>query len=466
MKEKKVKLGLGIGALAIVVIAGILVYSLLSSPEAKLASALQQMVEEDVIQTESDFNLALDIDADPELLGIYTDEDQASMDLVMDMMQNIHGTSSVIIDNENKVMEIGSSFGITGDVQGEEIDLQIPFHLYFDEEQNEMGIDLDPYAAFLPEVIDLIAYNVVPNIPDAEESLAMYTNGEDVSDFLANELSSLVVPVIEEGFTGKKLTEPMDFDESLFYDNEEDGKALNIFILEHMFDYLNEHSEDDVVTEENGWIVVNVGEDLLLDAFIYGLEEVEKDSEAKEVYEGFYEGEVATHIEELNDAKEDLENLSFSIEASFLIEQGRIVESKSTMSLSMSQDGVSISLTGDTSSTYSYGDDVEFAFYNAEREELTEADMENIAFELQSVFETYLLENMDYDYYDEDYYEEDFFDYELTDEELEFLEAIENQEVTHEDLGLSEEDMYYMVLEYEFSGFVAEGTSDLYLPED
>jgi hypothetical protein len=196
------------------------------------------------------------------------------------------------------------------------------------------------------------------------------------------------------------------------------------------------------------------------------LEEVEKDSEAKEVYEDFYKEEVATHIEELSDAKDDLDNLSFSIEASFLIEQDRIVESKSTMSLSLSEDGVSISLTGDTSSTYSYGDDAEFAFYNADREELTEADMENIAFELQSVFETYLMENMDYGYYEEDYYEDDFFDYELTDEELEFVEAIENQEITHEDVGLSEEDMYYLVLEYELSGFVSEGTSDLYLPED
>jgi hypothetical protein len=76
------------------------------------------------------------------------------------------------------------------------------------------------------------------------------------------------------------------------------------------------------------------------------------------------------------------------------------------------------------------------------------------------------MENMDYGYYEEDYYEDDFFDYELTDEELEFIEAIENQEITHEDVGLSEEDMYYLVLEYEFSGFVSEGTSDLYLPED
>lgn len=71
--------------------------------------------------------------------------------------------------------------------------------------------------------------------------------------------------------------------------------------------------------------------------------------------------------------------------------------------------------------------------------------------------------------WDEDYeldwdYDE-YYEYELTEEELELIESIESQSVSHEDFDITEEEMYYWVLDLEIEGFVEFGTADYYFPE-
>ncbi|UTR14822.1 hypothetical protein MM221_20125 [Salipaludibacillus sp. LMS25] len=457
MKEKKVKLGLGIGALAIVVIAGILVYSLLSSPEAKLANAFQEMMEEEVIQQDSQFSMSIEVDESFDNLGL-TAEDEEAAEFLLDILNNIKGTSSIVMDKEKSIVEMSAALGVVGDIQGEEIDFQIPFSFYTDEANDKMAIDLDPYVEFLPSLVDTFAYDIVPNVPQAEDSVSMITSGENVSDLIANDFDEYVMPFVKETFTNKKLVS--DYKNEAY--NEEDLNDVHRFVVEELFNYLDEHSKEDVISQDGNWVTVKMDNNLLVDSLVHVLNKVHKDEEIADKFEnvvGESTDSFITYLEDLNDFLDE-QDMTVQIKSRYLIEKDRIVKSEDDILINAQIEETNLKVNLDITNEYSYGDDVEFTFYNAEREELTEADMENIAFELQSVIETYMMENIDFGY------DEEVVEHEPTQEEQEFYEALENQELTHEDLGLTEEDMYSMVLDCELSGFVAEGTSDLYYPED
>ncbi|PYZ92171.1 hypothetical protein CR194_15115 [Salipaludibacillus keqinensis] len=461
MKEKKVKLGIGISALLVVLIGGILFYSFISSPEVKLARAFESLSQEDQAQVTSTMDMSIDLDMSASELGMYGEE-EIFFDMMQSMLDNISGTSTVVWDNENKVVEMNATYGISGDIQGEDIHLQVPFSLYLDENGDEVAFDLEPYVDFTSEAIDVISYNVLPNIPELQEDLELLAEGEDVGDFLSTELNQLVVPIIEDTLRGKKYSEPLDIDENIFREDE-DERYLLTFILENMLEYMKEHNEEDIVTEDDNWITVSLEEEMFFDSLLYALREVEKDEEAKKTFEETYEEDIETTISDLEEARDDLEDVSLSLTASFLVKQNTIHESQMDFTLTFEEDGQNVNVAGTVTSEYSYGEEADFLFYGQDREEITEEELDQMGYEIEMTVDNYMMENYQYE---DEYMYEDEYEVELTEEEQELIEAIEAEEVTHDDFALTPEEMYYWVIDLEMQGLVEQGTSDLYMPSN
>ncbi|MDE5415271.1 hypothetical protein [Alkalihalobacterium chitinilyticum] len=455
MESKGTKIGIGIGSLLILIIGGILFYSFSSSPEVKLARAIINLSEEDKVQVTSGMNMSVDVDWNAHELGLYGEE-EIFFEIMQSLLKNISGTSSMIWDSENKVMEMNATYGISGDIQGETIDLQMPFSLYIDENNDEIAFDLDPYVNFTSDIIDIISYNILPNIPDLQEELAYFTDGQDIGEFVSTELNTFIVPIIEDAIRGKKYTEPLDIDGKMF--REDDERYLYTFVFEKMLEYMKDNSEEEIVTEEDNWISLSLEEELLFDSLIYAMKEVEKDEEAKAAYEESGEQDIETTIRDLEDTSKDLEDVSLLLTGSFLVEKNIIKESKFDFSLTFEEDGQKINMSGTVNSEYVYGVDTEFSFYGKDRQAITEAELDDIGYQIELALEDYMMElmadNFDYEH-----------DFELTDEEKELIAALEASEVTHTDFGMTSEEMYQWVLALELEGLVKSGTSDLYMPD-
>ncbi|GAE31056.1 hypothetical protein [Halalkalibacter hemicellulosilyticus] len=488
MRENKAKfgLGIGIGVIAIFLIGGLIVYSFLSSPEVKLANGLQNLLNEDRVQVESEFDLSYDFDFDELLNDPYMSEmDEFAFNLVEDLFNSLSGTSSIIYDKELDVMELSGTYGISGDISGEDISLHIPISMYFSGEEDVMAIDLDPYAQFIPDAIDVISYNILPNIEEVQEELELITDGEDVGDFFSRELNDLLQPTIDSLLTGKQFSDTLDLDrDRLFTQLEDNERYVLEFVFEKMIEYLDEHNEEELITEEDGWIYVNLDDQLLLQSILYAFEEAKEDEDTLAALEEELDTSIDTAISNIEEFQEDISEMTFDFNIGFLIERGQIVQSITTSTFSFEEDGVSFTGSSTVNSDYLYGDQAAFSFYDAERDELSEADMEQYFYDLEMQIES-RLEDIYADLYADMYYFEDEFDwdaewdedyeldwdydeyyeYELTEEELELIESIESQSVSHEDFDITEEEMYYWVLDLEIEGFVEFGTADYYFPE-
>ncbi|MCK0472395.1 hypothetical protein [Halalkalibacter sp. APA_J-10(15)] len=492
MRENKAKFGLGIGisVIAIFLIGGLIVYSFLSSPEVKLANGLQNLLNEDRVQVESEFDLSYDFDFDELLNDPYMSEmDDFAFNLIEDLFNSLSGTSSIIYDKELDVMEVSGTYGISGDISGEDISLHIPISMYFSGEEDVIAIDLDPYAQFIPEAIDVISYNILPNIEEAQEELDLITGGEDIGDFFSREANNLLEPMIDSLFTSKQFSDSLDLDrDRLFTQLEDNERYVLEFVFEKMIEYFDEHNEEELITEEDGWIYVNLDAQLLLQSILYAFEEAKENEETLEALEEELEVPIDTAISNTEEFQEDISEMTFDFNIGFLIERGQIVKSITTSTFSFEEDGISFTGSSTVNSEFIYGEQAAFSFYDAERDELSESDIDQYLFDLEMQVESLLdeiyadlFEDMYYDEefdweaewdedyeldwdYDESYYDE-YYDYELTEEELELIESIESQSVSHEDFDISEEEMYYWVLDLEIEGFVEFGTADYYYPE-
>ncbi|UJW56926.1 hypothetical protein HXZ66_05590 [Bacillus sp. A116_S68] len=488
----KGKFILSIVGLAVIIVGGVYLYSLLSSPEAKLAKAFENLLEEDVVQIDSEFSVAYDFDFTAEDMDIYGEE-AIYFDIFKDIMENITGTSSVILDTENKVMEAGVNYGVSGDIQGSPISLQIPLKFYMDQGAEEIAWDLDPYVGFTEDAVNTAAHHIIPHIPEAKETLALLNDGTYSAEWATEEFTDVITPIAEEILGGKKITETFDTQESIF-DSEisDDVTELGSFIAISMFDYLNAEQES-FLTEEDDWIYLSSDINTFYDALIYSLKEVKNDDDMLRVYDDIlyhYSNEKIDDIkekltediegmeEELDDIKEGL-NGDFTF--GFNIKGGVITsitqEAEVQVNPSVFDEGdpmlddVTMSATMSMTSQLVYGDDAEFTFYGQDREEFDEAKAQSI---IENHVALYMMEN--YEAFEGIMTPDDtpaspdqngdtsYQDYELTDDDLALFAAIEDGEVTAEDVGMDETEFYLEVLALEAEGLVAPGTADQYLP--
>lgn len=447
------KLWMSLGVIAVVIGVGFFVYSVINnSPEMKLAKALDRLLEAEKIQIETEQKGTLDFEISPEELGLAYDE-EVYLDIFQDLLQNFEATSSTIYDKEEKVLEVDGSFGISGDVQGENITLHFPISVYLDEKENEWAVDLDPYVQFVPELIDVLAYNVVPNVPEIEQELALIVDG-DLSDWISKEAGAIINPILEGSMKEKKYTFDNKLPASLFEMTEfesESWEYVEQFFVDKMLDYYKEHAEEGFITEEDGWIYLDLDQLLFYESLIYALEEVEADENAKEALEK-YDVNVKDAIEVFDEVIDEYKDTETSAKLGFFIEKGILKQMTAEVTSSFEEDGATISSTSTSTSTFKYNEDVEYRFYGKDRDIITDDDIEQMMYDIEMDFESAIAQLQ------QDYYEE-----ELSEEDLALLAAIEAQEVSHEDFGFTEVEMYFWVLDLELAGLVEPGTSDLYL---
>ncbi|UTR13830.1 hypothetical protein MM221_14590 [Salipaludibacillus sp. LMS25] len=487
----KGKFVLSILVLGIVMAGGVFAYSLTTSPEAKLAKAFENLLEEEVIQTDSEFSIAYDFDLTAEDIHLHGEE-AVYLDIFKDVMENITGTSSFIIDRENKVIEAGVNYGVSGDIQGSPISLQIPFKFYMDEEAEEIAFDLDPYVDFSEDFIETAAHHIIPHIPEAEETLALLNDGTYSAEWAVEEFTDVITPIAEDMFSGKKITHPLDMQNPIFESEvSEETAELSSFMFMAMFDYLSAEDES-FLTEEDGWIYLSSDLGTFYDALIYSLKEVKNDDDMLSLYDdviNYYSNEkiddikekLAEDIEGMEEELDDIkEGLSGNFTVGFNIKDGVITsithEAEFQMNSSVFDedpmlDDFSVSGTMSTTTNLVYGEDAEFSFYGQDREEFDEEEVQSL---IEKHVGWYMIENQEVfeglmapeetpaspDQNDDTSYQ----DYELTDDDLALFAAIEAGEITAEDAEMDETEFYLEVLALEAEGLVAPGTADQYLP--
>ncbi|UTR13831.1 hypothetical protein MM221_14595 [Salipaludibacillus sp. LMS25] len=488
----KGKFVLSILVLGIVIAGGVFAYSLTTSPEVKLAKAFENLLEEEVIQIDSDFSVAYDFDLTPEDMHFHGEE-AVYFDIFKDVMENITGTSSVIIDRENKVIEAGVNYGVSGDIQGSPISLQIPFQFYMDEEADEIALDLDPYVDFSGDLIETAAHHIIPHIPEAEETLALLNDGTYSAEWATEEFTDVITPIAEDMFSGKKITHPLDMQNPLFESEvSEETAELSLFMFMTMFDYLSAEDES-FLTEEDGWIYLSSDFGSFYEALIYSLKEVKNDDDMLRLYDDilyYYSNEkiddikekLAEDIEEMEEELDDIkEGLNGDFTVGFNIKDGVITSITQEAELQMNPsvfdekdpmlDDVTMSATVSTTNHLAYGEDAEFSFYGQDRDEFDEEEAQSL---IEKHVERFMMENYEMfealmapevtpaspDQNDDTSYQ----DYELTDDDLALFAAIEAGEITAEDAEMDETEFYLEVLALEAEGLVAPGTADQYLP--
>ncbi|MCR6105722.1 hypothetical protein HXA34_05395 [Salipaludibacillus agaradhaerens] len=507
----KGKIFLGVIAL-IAAISGLLLYSSLSSPEAKLFSAFNALMEEESVQVESEFTLNHEFDFDSNTFYSYEEEKVTMM--LTDIMEEVTGTSSVIYDKKEKVIEIGVNYDLSGDIHGDEVSLSMPFRLYLDENKNEIVIDLDAYSNFSSDMIDVLSYNVFPHIPEVKETLALSQDGEYSGTSTAYELESYFMPIIKNYFEGKAYIIDWELEDSLFeFEMGEEEAQLAEFILTNIIENIESQGDDNqLIQEEDGWIIITFDDHELVDAILYAFEEVENNDDMADLYENIASEDLDDLIEELELTFKEFKEYSIGeTTISFEIEQNKIVTMKTEMTSTYGENGITAESTSSSISTFTYGDEAEFMFYGEDRQK---ANLDGFFYDFDKELDNYLIElygdwsdsyytpgyssyyDYDYDYdYDWDWWDDEDYDYdewfnEEWDDDYDYdydydwhyapedyayyydyydvtedqLEAIENQDVTHLDFGLSEEDMYSWVLELEFARLVEPGTAAHYLP--
>lgn len=450
------KLWMSLGVIAVVIGVGFFVYSVINnSPEMKLAKGFESLLDAERVQIDSDFEMDIAFDAELAQLG-FTADDEALLEILEDLFKNIDGTGSFVYDKNEEAIEFDGSFGVTGDIQGEDINLQVPFRFYVDSVAEEMAIDVDPYVTFFPEFVDVFANNVIPHILEVEETLGSALDGQDVGEWFSTEVNGVIRPILEENLQNAKLVEEIEIDGNLFETREKNEEWVDKFILEKALLYMKDNTDGEYISEEDSWIYLQLDKDLFFQSFIHALHEVEANEQMKEAFEEDGETTVEEAIKELEQSLEEIEDYTMDFDLGFKVERGTLLESKVELTMSFEEGGISFDVGMSVDSTYNYDDAVEFKLYGQERTTLTEAELDDLTYEINWELES-LVNDLLADF-QEDYYEE-----ELSEEDLALLAAIEAQELSHDDFGLTEEEMYYWVLDLELAGLVEPGTSDLYL---
>ncbi|MCR6097261.1 hypothetical protein HXA31_02590 [Salipaludibacillus agaradhaerens] len=466
MATKKVKIGIIITSVIILSIAGLIGYSLLTSAEAKLANAIKELFNEDTVHIESEFDISLTSDASSEDWYLYGDEEMI-FDLVTDLFDDISGTGTLVLDNENHVLELTSDLNLTSDLHGEDILFTMPFHLYIDEIEDEMAIDLDPYVAFMPEMIDTFSYQIIPNVPMVQEELYLFGNNEEMGDFFSAEFNPLFMPIFEEYFEETQLTQNVTLEESFFH-SDETTQQLNEFMIGHTLDYISEHHDTGFITVEDDWLYTDLEFDLLIEAELATLEAVKEDVDMTAIYEDVTEQSVTEGIEQLENAVD--EDITGTISAGFLLEDGLIIENSLTFSFEFEEEGIHYNLEASFSNVFTYNQDPEFTFYNEERHSVSEDIFSDLGLDLEQAFDDYIASIAALLYGDQE--EEaaldensEVNDGQLTEDDLWLISLIEERLITHEDAGMDAESFYLFVVDLEDHGLVKNGTSDYYIPE-
>ncbi|MCR6109807.1 hypothetical protein HXA35_05570 [Bacillus sp. A301a_S52] len=492
------------------VIGSLLLYSSLSSPEAKLFSAFNALMEEESVQVESEFTLNHEFDFDSNVFYSYEEEKVTKM--LTDLMEEVSGTSSVIYDKKEKVIEIGVNYDLSGDIYGDEVSLSMPFRLYLDENNDEIVIDLDAYSNLSSDMIDVLSYNIFPHIPEVKETFAQSQNGDYSGTSTAYELDSYFMPIIKDYFEGKAYVIDWELEESLFeLEMGEEEAQLTEFILTNIIENFESQGEDNqLIREEDGWIIITFDDHELVDAILYAFEEIENNDDMANLYESIASEDLDDLIKELELTFKEFKEYSIGeTTISFEIKQNKIVTMKTETTSTYGENGITAESTTSSISTFTYGDEAAFLLYGEDRQK---ADLDGFFYDFDKELDNYLMElygdwsdsyytpgystyydydydwdwrdDEDYDYdewfneeWDDDYdYDYDYdYDWHYAPEDYEYyydyydvteeqLDAIENQDVTHLDFGLSEEDMYNWVLELEFARLVEPGTAAHYLP--
>ncbi|WP_017473727.1 hypothetical protein [Amphibacillus jilinensis] len=444
MEKKKIKVGLIFSSLALLAIAGILFYTFSSSPEARLAQALGKSINASTVTAESTFDMTFNFESressDSLHNGGFLDFD---MDSAVESFSELTGTSTLLVDNENDIIEMSTNTELATSIDGPTYDLSIPVNFYIDQANDEMAIDLDPYAALLGDLVNLVENN--QDITDA------YTIEE--AEMYDDELVNLIVATVEEAISGKKYTDTLN-DENYEYGYDEE---VDQFFFEHMFKFF---AKEDAITESDDQVILNVDQHLFLQAYEHAINALADHDQMLTRYEESY-GDINEVIDTIDELKVDYEEIDFELEVAFEIEQELITATDLT--LMMSEDDGSelfeIEITART--TYLYDQELDYVFYGEGREPFTESDLEYLIRDIEYVVDDFLMSSADA-YYEEameEYYETAF-----SEEELMLFEMIEDREASHEDFWMTEQEFYEWVLEIESIGLIEEGTAEYYRP--
>ncbi|WZY00187.1 hypothetical protein NSQ26_13000 [Bacillus sp. FSL W7-1360] len=452
---------------------GYFVYAKMASPEVKLLKAFEALQKEEKVKIDSDFNMTLSFDQTSRETFDVEEEQQVYVDAMLDMLKNIEGDVSTLYDRKQKVMELDAMFHINGDMNGENVGVKLPFRMYLDEKAEEVAIDLDVYPKLLQDLTDILLNHVYLNTPEGEElTRVMEEEGMAVDGFVGG-MKDAIIPVIEEAIQGAKYVSnfedaDLDLGEGKTYFGEH--HIWGTFVGKEVMKYLQEKTEGKYISSENDWINLSVKNDMLVRAYMHALKEMKEDKEAK----AHFEDDMSITLDE---AIENLEEILFESddeveiehELAFKLVDSKIAETKYSAVFSSEKDGHETTGTMSVESVYTYGD-VNFQFHSEEREALNQSDMEatfeEAENEIEGRMEAVLTEFMKEKAETNAAEIEAAFKENMTDEEFQaFIAALEANEVVGSDLDLTEEEMYYFVLELEYAGFVREGTVELYMYE-
>ncbi|MBM7542137.1 hypothetical protein [Amphibacillus cookii] len=444
MEKKKVKVGLIFSSLALLAVAGILFYTLSSSPEVKLAQALGKSINASTVTAESTFDMTLNFESresnDSLYNGGFLDFD---MESAVESFNELTGTSTVLVDNENDIIELSTNTEIATSIDGPTFNLSIPLNIYIDQSNDEVAMDLDPYATLLKDLINLVEGD--ENVTDAY----IMTEEQEMYD----ELINLVIATVEEAIGGKKYTDTLN-DENYDYGYDEE---VDQFFFEQMLKFF---AKEEVITESDDQITLTVNQHLFLQAYEHAINELADHDQLLTRYEEAY-GDINEVIDSIDELKVAFEEIDFELEVAFEIEQELIIATDLTFTMS-EDDGLElfeVEVTAHT--TYLYDQALDYVFYGEDREPFTESDIEYLMSDIEYVIDDFLTSSADA-YYEEameDYYETAF-----TEEELMLFEMIEDREASHEDFWMSEQEFYEWILELESVGLIEEGTAEYYRP--
>ncbi|UJW56925.1 hypothetical protein HXZ66_05585 [Bacillus sp. A116_S68] len=469
MATRKTTLGIILAGLIILSVGGVLGYSLLTSPKAELAHGIERLFAEDTVQIESEFDLNITYDDSLFSVDVQGDRD-AIVEMIEDLSDSISGSGTMTLDNEKKVLELATTLQITSDIHSGQMALDMPFHLYIDGNEDEMAIDLDHYVSFMPDVIDAFSYYILPNIPSVQAEFDRFEDNQEAGEFLSGEFNPLFMPLFEEYFKEKQLTQPLAQAENIF-NSDEKTDQLQAFMIGQIFAYMEENHEETLLTEDDEWLMSEFELALLTDAVLYSFERIEEDEDMAKLYKELTAMDAKEAKKQFKKKVNDLENLSDTVTASFLIEDGYITENKLTFTAQIEYEGIPFNVEASFTNNLTYDSETDFIFYGNDRENITGNLLSDIASDITHTYNDYILEKASWIYWEETAESEfdpeeygEFYGELLTEDDLWLISMIDQELITHEDLEMEAELFYLFVLDLEEHGLVTPGTSDYYYP--
>jgi hypothetical protein len=392
MAQKKVIFGASVLCLMIVII-GVINYAFTLTPEAKLAKALENLLEEDYIQIE--------IESPPPAL-----EADGPQDPIDDLFKNLRGTSTLIFDKHEGIVEINGLLDSENNSSANRLTLTLPYHLYIDLQKNNLVLDTDPFVEIAPNLFDLTATYVIPESTELTRLMSHGNGGIYSSKQTAQALDSHFTPVLENHLTEKIATFDLPFEESLL-EPSEDLQLFMTFIFEQIVEELITQNDDDsLLKEEQGAIVLTLDDHQLINAVLHAFNNIEGDDRIQKIYDNlFEEGELFTFL--LNQMLEEIKEEQ-SGQTIIRFEMSRDKLTKMTIETSTTFEEVTDTTTSEmmTYLTFNYDTPIKFELYGEEREEVNVNNMVN---QLSMAFDYYLASNPPafHEYYELDYDEED-----------------------------------------------------------